>query len=267
MMIKQHLLLNQIDKLPRFLIIEGSNGSGKKTFVKELANRFSMRVLCFSSSIEDVRHAIDLSNQQSTPTIFAFLDADNMSTPAKNALLKVTEEPTENVYFVLTLRSLDNTLGTIASRGQNLKLLPYGKEDLLAYRSYKGYSNLYDNIFTEVCSNPGEVDSLFQLNISDFFSFVNAVVDNINIPTNGNAFKITKRMKLKDSDDGFNPELLLKAIQVGFMLKAKETKKKQYLLASLETGKTLRELQISSISKQATLDIWIMNVRSVLRGV
>ena len=266
-MIKQDLLLNKIEKLPRFLIIEGNTGSGKKTFVRELVNRFSMKILYFNSSIEDVRKAIDLSTQQSSPIIFAFLDADNMSTSAKNALLKVTEEPTENVYFILTLRSLDNTLGTIASRGQNLKLLPYTKEDLLAYRKFRGYSNLYDSIFTDVCANPGEVDNLFGLNVPDFFSFVNAVVDNINVPTNGNAFKITKRMKLKDSDDGFNPELLLKAIQVGFMLKAKETKKKQYLLASLETGKTLRELQISSISKQATLDIWIMNVRLALRGV
>ena len=59
----------------------------------------------------------------------------------------------------------------------------------------------------------------------------------------------------------------MKAIRALYINKALETKDKRYLLASEVCSKILTELQIPTLSKVATYDKWIMDVRQVLQGV
>lgn len=51
-------------------------------------------------------------------------DADAMSRDAQNALLKLLEEPVENVHFILTTHHETGLLPTIKSRTQMVQLLP-----------------------------------------------------------------------------------------------------------------------------------------------
>lgn len=271
-MIGQKALLSAIDKIldrfPRFSIIVGAKGSGKKTLCKEIVKRLKLSPLYFGTKIEDIRKAIDLAYTQVEPIAFIIPDADKMSLAAKNSLLKITEEPPRNCYFILTLENLDNTLATIQSRGTVFKLAPYTNEEILQYRQYKGYSSDFDNIVSMVCNNTGEVDELFSYNVQEFYQFADCIVNNIHIPKSGNAFKITKRLKTKESDNDnslYDANLLFKAVQKLFLKKGKETKNKGYLLASIETGRWLQQLQIPSVSKQGIADMWIIGVRSNLR--
>lgn len=270
-MIGQSNLLNNIDKIknrfPRFSIIVGAEKSGKQTLCKEISKLLNTEIFVSGIKIDEIRETIELSYNQSSPLIILFPNADNMSLGAKNSLLKITEEPPKNVYFILTLTSIDNTLPTIKSRGTVFNLDNYTKEELLEYRKYRGYNQSNDDIISKICETTGDVDEIFSYNISEFYNFANYIAIHIHIPTSGNLFKITKFMKIKESDNGYNTILLLKTIQNLYKDLYKETKKSQYLNAILTTSKSISELKLNSVSKLGTMDNWIMNVRRSLVGI
>ena len=113
------VLNNQLreDTLARFIIIEGELGSEKNLVARELAKaNHLLYVESPDCKIETMRQIIGDAYRVTKPTIFAILDADDMSVQAKNALLKVTEEPPNKARFVMTLQSVGSTLETIKSR-------------------------------------------------------------------------------------------------------------------------------------------------------
>ena len=134
-------------------------------------------------------------------------------------------------------------------------------------RKYKQYSETFDDVLRIVCSNTGEVDELFSCDIAAFYKFAHTIANSIHIPKSGNIFKISKQIKSKQDDNGFDGILLFKAVRNLFLEKAKETKKPQYLYASTVTSECLRDLQLGTVNKIGTVDMWIMNVRTVLRGI
>ncbi len=268
-MIGQTKLLNTLDKykdnFPRFSIIVGPKGSGKKTICKNLSKVLNLKPMYVGTKIEDIRNAIDLAYSQYEPLLFIISDADNMSVAAKNSLLKVTEEPPKNSYFIMTLLSIENTLPTIKSRGVVFTLDPYTKEELIQYRKFRGYSELFDEVISLICSSTGQVDELFSYKVDDFYGFCNNVVKNIHIPKSGNAFKITQKIKIKDTDDGYDIELFLSAVKELFYWEARKTKKTQYLQACLITSEAIRKLKSVAVNRLGILDMWIIDVRAVLR--
>ena len=270
-MIGQTQLLEKIDKIldsyPKFSIIVGAKGSGKKTIVKHICNKLRLPIVNFGTSIEDVRKVIDLSYEQTEPICYVCADADAMSLGAKNCLLKITEEPPHKAYFILTLQSLSNTLETIQSRGTVLNLDPYSTTELKQYTTYRDYPMKYDKIVDDICSTTGEVDELFKCDVDKFYKFAQTIANQIHIPNTGNIFKISKQIKAKEDDVAYDSILLFKAVRLLFLQNALKTKKPQYLKASQVTSEYLRQLNITNLNKVATVDSWIMDVRSVLRGV
>ena len=188
-MIGQKSLLSKIDILinsyPKFSIITGPKGSGKRTIANYICNRLVLPIMPFGTSIEEVRNVIDQSYDFPSKVCYLCADADSMSLGAKNALLKITEEPPQNVYFILTLLDMSNTLETIKSRGMVLPLDSYSKEELLQYRQLKNYDAKFDNIVT-MLTNIGEVDELFKYDVKKFYKYAETVAFQIHIPTSGN---------------------------------------------------------------------------------
>lgn len=119
--------------VPRFIIIAGEGGSGRLTIAKVIRDMLSIQAVINDIGIDDVRNTIEYAYSYTTPTMYIFRDADDMSLFAKNALLKVVEEPPNDSYFVITVRNLDSILGTIRSRGTVIKMEPYSKEELESF--------------------------------------------------------------------------------------------------------------------------------------
>lgn len=270
-MIGQEKLLHKIDNIiqsyPKFSILVGPKGSGKTLIAKDICHRLKLSTVFFGTSIQEVRDIIDLSYQQTEPICYICKDADTMSLGAKNCLLKITEEPPNNAYFILTLQSINNTLGTLQSRGTVLTLDDYTKEELISYRKLKDYNGAYDYIINDVCTNTGEVDELFANKVEDFYKFAQNITNNIHIPTTGNIFKIAKSIKSGQSGEGYDAILLFKTVRNLFIKKALETKKPQYLEASNVTSNCLRDLQLQILNVTGTVDKWVMDVRVALRGI
>lgn len=121
--------------IPRFIIISGDDGSGRLTFAKLIIKTMHMTGIIIDCKIDSVRDAISQSYSCTAPTMYIFRGADEeMSVAAKNALLKVVEEPPNNAYFAMTVSNIDNMLGTIRSRASIIKMEPYSFEELKSYK-------------------------------------------------------------------------------------------------------------------------------------
>lgn len=135
--------------VPRFIIIAGDEGSGRLTFAKAILKTINAKGVIMGNSISDVRDTIEQAYYITQPTCYIFRDADDMKNEAKNALLKVVEEPPNNAYFIMTVHNIDNMLSTIRSRGTVIKMEPYTMQELRSVSE--------DELSLEYCNNIGEL--------------------------------------------------------------------------------------------------------------
>lgn len=272
-MIGQASLLNNIDKqiqegtFPRFVIIEGAKGSGKKLIVdyieEKIEEHIGEKITCieFGLSVASVRDAIHMAYKTTSTAVFSFPDADSMTGNAKNALLKVTEEPPNHVYFVMTLEDTLNTLETIRSRGTIFKMERYTPSQLIEYAKCKNKEE--EDIIIKLCETPGEVDLLKSIGTSDFYSYVEKVFYNIAEVSGANAFKIADKIALTN-EEGYDLKLFWKAFVEVCADKLKEEKDDSLSEMIKITSRYLQDLRINGINKKALFDLWILDIRGVM---
>ena len=135
--------------VPRFIIISGALGSGRLTLAKVIIKMINAKGIIMSNSIAEVRETIENAYTITEPACYIFRNADDMKNEAKNALLKVVEEPPNNAYFIMTVHNIDNMLGTIRSRGTVIKMEPYTLQELKSVCD--------DELKLEYCTNIGEL--------------------------------------------------------------------------------------------------------------
>lgn len=270
-MIGQQKVLSKIDRLinyhfPRFTIITGPAGSGKKLLATQIAKKLNATAIFSGIKVDNIREVIKLAYKQAQPVVYILPDADSMSINAKNALLKVTEEPPRQAYFIITVQDLSNTLQTLISRGTVFKMAPYSGDELAEYVEMKHhpFSEREKNIIYDVCRVPGDIDLMSNYKIQEFYEFVKMVAENVTQVNGSNALKITKQLKYKDDDAGKYPVDLFLGVLMRVYL---EYMQKQPLLKWLDNMRLVstarRELQITGINKPAVIDKLILDLREV----
>lgn len=254
--------LVQSNKFPRFCILCGPEGSGKKTMAQYVYKQFGDGVFTtYGITIDEIRQLIVDSNKLSgTLHVCLIPDADKMSVQAKNALLKLTEEPPANAYIIMTLTDINNTLETIKSRATVLLMQPYLPSQLYEYAELKGYKNDVIDV-CDACETPGEIDMLYSYNVSEFFEFVQKTVDNIATANGSNVFKLSDKLKLKEEDIGYDIKLFLKLFSKVCYDKYLETDDDKYMKGILVTSQYLKDLRIKGLSKSGVVDLWILDIR------
>ena len=260
----EHLIDN--NNFPRFSIFVGPRGSGKKTLVLYIAKYMKISwAHLLDVKIDTIRDVIVQAYKVSSPIIYLIPDADTMSNAAKNALLKVTEEPPNNAYFIMTLEDENNTLETIRSRGTVFHMSPYKADEIGAYFYDKYHANHgkeEEQIVRDICETPGEVDTLMSYGINEFYDYVQLVVDNIADVSLANAFKIPSKVALKDTDEGYDLRLFWKAFINVIVDRAIISNEPLYAVGV--TSKYLQKLRVKGINRQMLMDMWIVDVREVL---
>lgn len=187
------------NNFPRFLVITGKKGSGKSTLVKYITNKMKHYAVYSDTSVENVREVIKNCYSITSPTVYIFLNADKMSAQAKNALLKVTEEPPYLTYFILTANNMSQLLPTIKSRCVEMKIEPYSHSELLQYCSED---------FIKYAQCPGDIDNLKQVDVKELEKFCNSLLD-YSMSDVVQAVLFCNNVKFKPEDNGFDMELVL----------------------------------------------------------
>lgn len=252
-----------IDKnvLPRFLILVGPSGSGKKTLALEVS-----KSLCYYPTLVidlSKSNIVEIINQSYTTLdtqVYIIADADDMSLRSKNSLLKVFEEPPNNAYFILTCENIDNVLPTIRSRGSIYYMLPYSRGQLEAFVS-KDVSEENKDIILNIADTPGDVIKLNKINIDEFYRYGLLVVDNIAEVSGSNVFKIASKVSLKKDSDGYDLELFWRLFrQICF--NRVHTDIDRYADGILITNRYAKELGIKGINLNSLFDAWILDIRA-----
>ena len=141
-------------RFPHAVLLEGAPGSGRRTFAAQIATA----LLCEedTAALGQCRHCVKMQKgihpdyttfsggegaqsfhvkevralrlqasvqpNEAAVRVFLLQDTQTMSPQAQNALLKLIEEPPNNVYFILTCTSRSSMLPTILSRVATIAL-------------------------------------------------------------------------------------------------------------------------------------------------
>ena len=273
----QKKLIDKIDRLignddlPRYIIIQGPTGSGKHLIADYISRKLNALLVPCDITVDAVREIIDISYTLTEPTVYLWPDTQKMSVSAKNAVLKVTEEPPQQAYFIMTVDSTTNMLNTLVSRGYVLDILPYTIDDLLEYINYK-YSDMPDktkNLIVDLASNIGDVIKFANMDIKRLNDIVDTLCNNIGNVNLANELKITTLLKFKSDDkdeDKIDPLVFMKAVMIRFS---------EYMISDYNllyadlinlTSKYMADLNSKSLNRQAVVDNWILQMHLLANG-
>lgn len=271
-MIGQKNLLDTFEDLiernafPRFLILEGERGSGKRTLINSILPLFNSNYyVCEDVKVDTIREIINVAYTW-TGGVFVIPDCDNMSMAGQNALLKVVEEPPKDTNFIITVEDRNNLLPTIRSRGMIYMMEMYTPQEILQYSRDKfDIDESEEEIIKTLCLVPEEVDIIYDYGITEFTNYVRLVVKNIGAVSGANSFKIASKVSLKDGSDGYDLKMFWKSfINIAVELFSEERDIDQsinYLKYASMTGSYLQKLRHKGINKQMLFDTWILDIR------
>ena len=257
---------------PRFSVIQGVDGSGKNLIVQHISIYMNYGLIEMDNTVDSVRSAMEQAYRTTIPIIFYFRNADTMSQSARNALLKVTEEPPNNAYFILTVVNEDSLTDTIKSRANIFHMEPYTQYELNEYLA--SYDDGFDKkLALEICETPGDIDLLYENGAEKLYNFVEKVMDNIAEVSVANALKIANSIAFTDTDESkFDLALFWKAVIMYYCNEFTADVKNM----SVEELRTKARIVMSTkecidmitktrgINKRNVFDIWILDVRDIL---
>lgn len=264
--------LANADKLPRFIVIEGAVGSGKKTLAKWLISETNSKPYILPDvKIDTIRSMIQTSYNTRVEMTILIPDADKMSIQAKNSLLKVVEEPPNKIRFILTTTNSELLLSTIKSRATIFRMWPYSQKELIQYvlETYPKLNSEDQKVLADICRNPREIQLFVKYGVYDFLDFVKKVLEYITTAPLYNAMKLINKIALKEDSDGYDLGLfwntfIFKCFQVS-MIDKNETKEEseKYRKLGTVTLNAMQDLNITGINKQMLFDKWLMDIQEV----
>lgn len=256
-----------LNKFPRFALFIGPEGCGKRTIMNWTASKLNAKdiIKYEKPGVDQVRSMISDAYKLINTTVFIMPNIHLMSTAAKNALLKITEEPPNKAYFLMSVDSVENALETIRSRSVTFQMQSYSKEELNEYlNSQKTQPNASEKHFIlNVSNNIADIQKLLTNDVSAFSDYVNLVVDNIAVVSGPNSFKLADKLAVKSEDNKFDVKLFFQAFESVCLQKIvdEESEMDKYADAIEITSKAISELSISGINKQMLIDEWILSIR------
>ena len=260
------------DKFPRFCIFVAPHGYGKKVMCEWVSKKLDSILVPCSISIDSVRETIYNAYNITSKMLYMFFDADEMSVGAKNALLKVTEEPPNNAYFIMTVENLSNVLPTILSRATVFTLENYSLQDLKEYVLEKQYTvnTETEKVMYQISTCPKDITTCISVDILGIYNLADKFVQNIGLAKIYNEFKISQSLAIKGEEDKFDPVLFMRCV----MLVCNETMLQPcnkedcqaYAKIIKNTSKYLSEFLQKGSSKQLVIDNWILNTHLDISG-
>jgi DNA polymerase III delta prime subunit len=263
------IITRQIESnnFPRFSIIVGTEGSGKKTLSKAIAYALNCHYVLIDPKVDAVRDMMRSAYSVAEPTLYVIYSGDTLSVSAKNALLKVCEETPNNAYIMMLVEDITTVLDTLYSRAGRYYMQPYSTVEILEYANV---DNSIADIVTDLCETPGDVNTLNFIGAEEFYSYVEKVVDNVADVSTANALKIANQIDVKGNDSNkYDVKLFLRAFKSicgkRLMQNIAENgdivEREHYSGGIKVASNSLLQLNIVGINKGALFDIFILNIR------
>ena len=235
--------------IPRFIIISGDIGSGRLTLAKVIIRMINAKGIIMGNSIAEVRETIENAYTITDTTFYIFRNADDMKNEAKNALLKVVEEPPNNAYFIMTVQNIDNMLGTIKSRGTVIKMEPYTRGELLSATN--------DEILLNYCNNIGQTMEDVE-NIKNSEYLVDEVFQAFRDKSGTQLLKACTNLRGKQTEtDKCDCTLFMRVFRKNILSLDTSLLKS---ISIYHISRCMQELSRSTINKKASVECMLINI-------
>jgi hypothetical protein len=269
-MIGQNRLHNKLyelykrGKFPRFLILVGKVGSGRRTLSTELVQEFGKNLLvCEDVKVDTIRSMTDLLTRVHD-SVLLIPDGDTMSVNAENSILKTTEEVPNDNHIIMTVSDINAVLPTIKSRALVFYMEVYKGYELEEYFDSKYKTKTQKCLVMNLATTPYEIDRYMKFDMPAFHSFVENVVDNVAEVSCSNALKIAQKIAFKDEEDKYPLDLFFNMFNYVCMTKMRNFDNAEHYIHGISiTEHYLSELKIKGINKALLFDTWVLSLRKV----
>lgn len=179
-MIGQQKNINRLKKLisnnkvPQFILIEGSFMYGKKYFINYILELLDIPFQVCSGSLDDLFNLIQEFYTNRYRRALVLYDFEDYNFRSKESILKFCEEPVENQYIIISCNNINRLKDTIRNRAFIIRMYPYKIKDL---QNYKYINNLDYNIF----NTPSKILH-FEKYQNDYMYIINNLFNNVNKP-------------------------------------------------------------------------------------
>lgn len=170
-------LINKWKDLPNFLIIQGDRHMGKSYLTLYLCEKFKLHYVKMNNSVNCVRDLIN-NMKPNTNILYHFKDFQEASLQAKNALLKITEEPIPGNYIVITGGP---QIKTLQSRARLIIMNPYSQDELFDYmQPYFPEDDLKNKLILAGINSPAKINYFKDYpNLNGLVNFTFEIVNKI----------------------------------------------------------------------------------------
>ena len=262
------------NKFPHFAILVGGVGFGKKLLADYISMRLGANFVPCGIKAEEVRDVIYNSYTVAEKTLYMFFDCDDMSVTSKNALLKVTEEPPNDSYFIMTVQDLSSVLGTIISRATVFYMNPYSVNDIDEYIKKNGFDfdDKTHSIVRQICTCPNDVRIASSSDIKAVYDTADKFIQYIGAVNLANELKISQSLDIKkDDNEKINTVMFMRCILLCCSQMISQDGVipddiKVFHSIIKETSKSLIEFQTKGSSRQSVIDNWIVNTHMAVSG-
>lgn len=273
--VAQETILDKVDKmiaehtLPHFLILLGSYGSGRKYMAKYIADSLGAPIYQSDenkNTIAYARNVIEQAYTQTEPIVYLFNDMDYLKVDVANALLKVTEEPPENAYFIITCPAIMDIPKTLRSRCMSMRMGRYGYPQLREVLIRNGCNPEDVGKMMQDCATPGLVlNRLKTAKLSqEIEEYVDKVIDNIGRVSDSNMFKIDEKLAFKVDDEGYNLNTFWVSFSNNCMRRTKDihnSKRNMYFRWIRITNEYREKLMINGVNRKILFDMWLVELK------
>lgn len=253
--------LNSWNIPPQFIILQGEIGSGRSTLIEQIKHKYKFNSITCGTSVEEVREIINLAYHLNEPTFYIFYNGDKLSTSAKNALLKIVEEPPKNAYFIMRIEN--NTLDTLSNRSFYYVMQPYNSLELKSYFKEQNKEELFDK-YGFICKNIGQIKIFLKSPYEDIIDYCDTIIRMINQVAQGNIFNITNKLNINDTTDRWDLILFINILEWSLSNIYKETKQDKYFQAIYRLNNVRKDLRINGVNKQCLIDNFLLGLRDLL---
>lgn len=272
-----HCLKRSVEEsnVARFTIIAGERGSQSNLIAPYLANLMKCDCIVLSDvKVDTMRNMTSQAYQNKQKIIYSIENADTMSPNAKNAILKVVEEPPNKAYFIMTVNDLSSVPDTLCSRARIYHMESYTPNDIKSYLSSEyGSESTTDTlrIAGKVCKTPGEVDILMNMGAVDFYEYTDSVLYEIVNEIGAKNLALLDKLSVKEDDGKYDIALFLHLFQKLCLDKSysKESLEngmsEKYLRAAFSTSAFKADLRIRGINNKSLVDTWCLLMRQIFR--
>lgn len=268
-MIGQKKLISRIEdqiknnRFPSFALFIGEDGFGKKTLMKKISKHWKYQYMCEDVKVATIRDMIDdaYKTTKEGECVYIIPDAHKMSMQAKNAILKIVEEPPTYATFFMSASSEDSVLATIRSRAMIYRMDVYTKEELEEYLSR--FPEAQDKEFVlSVSSSVSDIQKALRIDPGAMEKHINIIIDKADKISYGNLLKSRQSLNVDGDDSKFDLSIYWKAFCMMCMRRIDKESAAMYRDMIVDTFVAMDDMRIASISKPMLYDKWVLAIRN-----